>query len=326
MSVRSSINSSLMTVDSLTIDFWDDEQWVNVVEDVSFAINPGETLGLAGESGCGKSTTAGALMGYLRWGSRIRRGEVWWKGKDLLKEKDRILSKIRGAEISMVPQNPSMALTPTIRVGSQVKEVLRVHKKYHHNPNGRIYDLFKDVRLPSPDEISTRYPHQLSGGQQQRIAISMALSCDPELLILDEPTTDLDVTTEAQILNLLIQLQSEHGMAMLYVTHNLGVLAQITTRAAIMYAGKLVEVAPTEEIFNHPYHPYTRGLIESVPRIDAPIRSEKRLRGFLRREELPPGCRFAPRCEDAIPECFKIPVELVEVKPGHWVSCHKDEN
>ena len=318
----SSNMSPIMAVDSLTIDFWDDFEWVNVVEDVSFTIESGETLGLAGESGCGKSTTASALMGYLRWGSKIQSGVVNWKGEDILKKDEKRLSKIRGTQISMVPQNPSMALTPTIRVGNQVKEILRIHQKYTQNTRDRIVDLFRDVRLPNPDEISSRFPHQLSGGQQQRIAIAMALSCDPELLILDEPTTDLDVTTEAQILNLLIQLQAEYGLAMLYVTHNLGVLAQITNRAAIMYAGKLVEVASTEEIFNKPIHPYTRGLIESVPRIDLPVRTDKRLKGFLRREELPKGCRFAPRCEEVTPECFSIPVELVEVKPDHWVSCH----
>jgi peptide/nickel transport system ATP-binding protein len=214
-----------------------------------------------------------------------------------------------------------MALTPTMQVGSQLREVLTIHRKYQDRLDKRILELFEDVRLPNPKEIKERYPHQLSGGQQQRIAIAMALSCDPELLLLDEPTTDLDVTTQAQILHLLVQLRSEHGMAMLYVTHNLGVLAQISDRAAIMYAGKLVEIASTDEIFKNPCHPYTRGLIASVPRIDTPTRTEQKLRGFLRRSELPPGCRFAPRCDESQSICFEEPVSLIEVLPGHYVAC-----
>ena len=312
----------IIDVKSLTIDFRDELRWVNIVENVTLLIYPGETLGLAGESGCGKSTTAGAMMAYLRLGSRIRTGEIVFKGQDILKLTEHQLCQIRGNAISMVPQNPSMSLTPTIRVGDQLKEVLSVHHNTNGNLEERIIELFEYVELPNPKEIARRYPHQLSGGQLQRIVIAMALSCNPDLLILDEPTTDLDVTTQAQILNLLINLQAKYGMAMLYVTHNLGVLAQISDRAAIMYAGKLVEVAPTIEIFERPYHPYTRGLIESVPRIDKPSRSQKRLTGFLKREILPPGCRFAPRCEESTPRCFDEPVELVEVASGHWVACH----
>lgn len=311
----------LIDVRSLTADFWDDEKWVNIVDDVSLQIQPGETVGLAGESGCGKTTVASALMAYMRFGTRIRSGEVIFHGKDVLKSDEKALQKLRGDAIAMVPQNPSMALTPTIRVGAQLREVLSIHHKYQDVAEKRILELLEDVRLPNPREIVDRYPHELSGGQLQRIAIAMALSCNPELLLLDEPTTDLDVTTQAQILALLVQLRAEHGMAMLYVTHNLGVLAQITERAAIMYAGRLVEVASTQEIFENPCHPYTRGLIASVPRIDMPTRTERKLPGFLRRSELPPGCRFAPRCADAQTLCFDEPAPLLEVKPGHFVAC-----
>ena len=320
--IASNLNGiPLADVRLLTSDFWDEVEWVNIVEQVSFSIFPGETVGLAGESGCGKTTTASALMAYMRWGTRIRSGEVIFHDKDILKLTEKQLCGLRGNEIAMVPQNPSMALTPTMQVGSQLREVLTIHHKYQDRIDKRIIELLEDVRLPNPKEIEERYPHQLSGGQLQRIAIAMALSCNPELLLLDEPTTDLDVTTQAQILNLLVQLRREHGMAMLYVTHNLGVLAQITDRAAIMYAGKLVEIASTEEIFTNPCHPYTRGLIASVPRIDVPTRSEQKLRGFLRRSELPPGCRFAPRCDESQSICFEEPVDLMEVLPGHFVAC-----
>jgi len=327
--MNASLNSNgepLIRISNLSMDFWDETEWVNIVEDISFYIQEGETLGLAGESGCGKSTIAGALMGYLRWGSRFRNGEVIYKGSNILELSEHQLCNVRGDAISIVPQNPSQALTPTIRVGNQLKEVIFVHRKNTGNFDDRIYSLLRSVGLPNPEEIARRYPHQLSGGQQQRIAIAMALSCNPELLLLDEPTTDLDVTTQAQILNLLIELQADRGMAMLYVTHNLGVLAQITDRAAIMYAGRLVEISSTNEIYENPFHPYTRGLIESVPDIDIPERSDHRLKGFLRRDNLPQGCRFAPRCEEVKSECYDEPVELVEISTGHWVACHCIDN
>lgn len=318
-----SSNGPLLSVRSLSIDFWDEEAWVNIVNRVSFSIQPGETLGLAGESGCGKTTTACAVMAYTRPRSRIREGEVVFQERDLLKLQDRDLRRIRGADIAMVAQNPATALSPAIRVGAQVREVLDVHQRYQGGGRAerRILELFEDVRLPEPAEIARRYPHQLSGGQQQRVAIAMALACDPTLLLLDEPTSDLDVTTQAQLLNLLMQLQAEHGMAVMYVTHNLGVLAQISDRLAVMYAGELVEVAPTKEVYENPYHPYTMGLIAAVPRISAPMSLKTRLRGFLQRDQLPVGCRFAPRCDYASPECFEEPQVLVEASPNHWVAC-----
>jgi peptide/nickel transport system ATP-binding protein len=313
----------LIQAQSLVMDFWDEVDWVNIVNRASFSIQPGETLGLAGESGCGKTTVAGALMAYTRYGTRIREGQVLYGGHDLLTMSDRELCRIRGVEISMVPQNPGMALTPTMRVGDQVCEVLRVHGRSPGREKQRMLELFEHVQLPNPEEIFRRYPHQLSGGQQQRIVIALALSCKPQLVLLDEPTTDLDVTTQAQILELLKQLQAEHGMAMLYVTHNLGVLAQVTGNVAVMYAGELVELAPTREIYGVPLHPYTQGLIAAVPQIEASERSRVRLQGILRREVLPAGCRFAPRCQYAVPLCFQQPQILVEITPGHQVACHR---
>jgi peptide/nickel transport system ATP-binding protein len=311
------------SVEGLTVDFWDDKAWVNVVNQVFFCIYPGETLGLAGESGCGKTTTAYAVLGYRRPGSRFREGKVLFEGRDLLSLKERELQPIRGAKISLVPQNPATALTPSMRVGRQMIETLEAHAACsgHSEAEERTLDLFTEVGLPRPRAILERYPHQLSGGQQQRVILAIALACNPTLLVLDEPTTGLDVTTQARILRLLTRLQAQHGMAMLYVSHNLGVLAQICNRLAIMYAGELVEVAPTVELFRDPRHPYTRGLIAAVPRVGARTEPKVLLRGLLRRDELPPGCRFAPRCDYAEPECSSLQQSLANIASDHQVGC-----
>ncbi|MBI3243143.1 MAG: ABC transporter ATP-binding protein [Chloroflexi bacterium] len=309
-------------VQSLTVDFYDQHGWANVVNRVSFSIRPGETLGLAGESGCGKSTTAYSLFGYRRPGSRIREGNIQFEGRNLLGLNTRELQSIRGVKICLVPQNPASSLTPSLRVGHQIVETLEAHHVCAgREAEERTIELFARIGLPQPQAIAKRYPHQLSGGQQQRVVIAMALACNPKLLVLDEPTTALDVTTQALILKLLIRLKTEYGMSMLYVTHNLGVLAQICDRVAVMYAGELVEVASTAELFHNPRHPYTRGLIAAVPRVSAPNENQRRLRGLLRREELPPGCRFAPRCHYAQSECFAHPQLLEDVRDDHQAAC-----
>ncbi|MBA2641475.1 MAG: ABC transporter ATP-binding protein [Actinobacteria bacterium] len=318
----SSPAESVVEVDELTVDFWERDHWVNVVNKVSFSIEPGETLGLVGESGCGKSTTAFSLFGYRRPGSRVRSGAIRFDGRDLLRLKERELRSIRGARICLVPQNPAGSLTPSMRVGTQLVETLKAHRaSTWRKAEKRAVELFAQVGLPEPGEIAERYPYELSGGQQQRVVMAMALACSPSLLVLDEPTTALDVTTQARILKLLFRLQGEHGMSMLYVTHNLGVVAQICDRVAVMYAGELVEIAPTVELFENPRHPYTRGLIAAVPRISAPTGGDATLRGLLRREELPDGCRFAPRCAYAQTDCFTNPQSLAPVAKDHRVAC-----
>jgi len=318
----SSQAASVVEVYDLTVDFWDRDHWVNVVNKVSFSIEPGETLGLVGESGCGKSTTAYSLFGYRRPGSRVRSGAIRFDGRDLLRLKERELKSIRGANICLVPQNPAGSLTPSMRVGTQVVETLKAHRaSAGRKAEKRTVELFAQVGLPEPGAIADRYPYELSGGQQQRVVMAMALACSPSLLVLDEPTTALDVTTQARILKLLSRLQGEHGMSMLYVTHNLGVVAQICDRVAVMYAGELVEIAPTVELFENPRHPYTRGLIAAVPRIGAPPGGEATLQGLLRREELPEGCRFAPRCGYAQTECFTRPQSLATAAKDHRVAC-----
>jgi oligopeptide/dipeptide ABC transporter ATP-binding protein len=313
---------AVIRVDGLTIDFLDRGEWTNVVDRVSFEVYAGEALGLVGESGSGKSTTAYSLFGYRRPVSRFRAGSVQFDGRDLLTLRERELRPIRGRTIALVPQNPASSLTPSIRVGSQIVETLRAHGICGSRAaRERTVELLGQVGLPRPKLLAERYPHELSGGQQQRAVIALALACSPKLLVLDEPTTALDVTTQARILRLLARLQAELGMSMLYVTHNLGVVAQLCDRVAVMYAGELVEVAPTAELFRTPRHPYTRGLIAAVPRLHARIEEQGRLRGLLRRRELPPGCRFAPRCTYARPECFERPQVLSDVAVDHRVAC-----
>ncbi len=310
-----------LQVEDLRVDVSVGDGWSPVLDDVSFAIRPGEVLGLAGESGCGKSTTAYALLGYARPGSRIGAGRVLFDGEDLLKLRSSALRRVRGARIALVPQNPATSLTPSIRIGNQIAETLVAHGTARRTAISRSRDLLADVGLPSPDTIGRRYPHELSGGQQQRVVIAMAVACRPPFLVLDEPTTALDVTTQAHVLALLQRLQKEHGMGMLYVSHNLGVLAQMCDRIGVMYAGRIVEVAPTADLLHNPRHPYTRGLIAAVPSLDTPVTGGFRLRGLLKRDELPPGCRFAPRCDFARERCFVDPQSLDDPGDGHPVAC-----
>jgi len=311
-----------LSVEDLRVDVSTGDGWSAVLNDVSFSIGPGEVLGLAGESGCGKSTTAYALLGYARPGSRIGAGRVMFDGVDILTLRAPRLRHIRGSGIALVPQNPATSLTPSIRIESQIAETLIAHGAV---PRGRAIsrsrDLLAEVGLPDPTTIGRRYPHELSGGQQQRVVIAIAVACRPPFVILDEPTTALDVTTQALVLALLKSLQREHGMGMLYVSHNLGVLAQMCDRIGVMYAGRLVEVAPTGSLLANPRHPYTRGLIAAVPSLEAPTTGGVQLRGLLKRDELPAGCPFAPRCDFARPACFADRQLLEDPGDGHPVAC-----
>ena len=302
------------------------ESWLQVLQGVSLDIARGEVVGLVGESGCGKSTLALLLLGFRHPDARLDDGRAMFEDVDLLGLGREALDRIRGRRIALVPQDPTTALNPSMRVGDQVAEVLRVHGGLTSvaDTTARIVEGFGRVGLPAPSAIAKRYPHQLSGGQQQRVIIAMALACNPSLVVLDEPTTGLDVTTQDQILRLLVDLRSRLGMAMLYVTHDLGVVAQIADRVSVMYAGHLIETAPTERIFHQPRHPYTRGLIASVPRIE-PERARARhpLRGLLRRSELPPGCPFEPRCDFAERSCAEAAQVLEEVTPSHLTACQR---
>ena len=317
-------NTPLLKADGVSIDYWNEDRWINVVNRISFVIDFGESVGLVGESGCGKTTLLYSLLGYARPNSQIREGSVIFNKLDLLKIPPNDLRGIRGNLIGIVPQNPTTALSPGMRIGEQLSETLDTH---HWSSRGmdikaRVLNLLRLVSLPEPEKTYRKYPHQLSGGQQQRVVVAMAIACDPKLVLLDEPTTGLDVTTQAQILDLLMALRSETGMAMMYVTHNLGVVAQICDRIGVMYAGNLVEVAPRHTLFHNCRHPYTQGLIAAVPRISTPsYRQTLLLKGLLHRSELPPGCPFAPRCDYVQDRCVEEPQKLTSIEDGHQVAC-----
>ena len=318
------MTAPLLQVDGLTVAYRRGEGWVRVVEDVSFSIGAGEVLGLVGESGCGKSTVALQLLGYRHPGLRVEAGRVTLHDQNLmgqtLTDLPRAeLDRLRGRHISFVPQNPTTALNPGIRVGAQVGEGLRAHGKAADTDPGALFAL---VGLPDDQAFRRRYPHQLSGGQQQRVCIAMALACGPDLVVLDEPTTGLDVTTQAQILALLADLRARLGMSMLYVTHDLTLLSQLADRVGVMYAGRLVEIAATGPLFRTPRHPYTKGLIASIPQAPGNAGFGARpLRGLLQRAALPPGCPFTPRCDHARPGCAETVQRLTPEGAAHQTAC-----
>jgi peptide/nickel transport system ATP-binding protein len=316
----------LLRAVDLEVSYRQQEGWLKVLHRVNFTIRRGETFGLVGESGCGKSTVALQLLGYRHPNSRVEGGHIEFGGRDLLELRRRELDRIRGDRISFVPQNPTTALNPGMKVGDQVTEILLLHKRFAGREPAlkHVVELFGLVGLPTPQALVARYPHQLSGGQQQRVCIAMALACDPDLVVLDEPTTGLDVTTQEQIVELLTDLRRRINLSMLYVTHDLGLLSQIADRVGVMYAGHMVEIAPVAELFHQPRHPYTRGLIGSIPRIDRPDEPAARpLRGLLRRDELPVGCPFQPRCDFAEASCAVNHQTLDRVAPGHEVACQR---
>jgi peptide/nickel transport system ATP-binding protein len=312
--------TKLIEVRNLGIAYGGEGGWIDVVEGVSFDIARGETFGLVGESGCGKSTVAYRLLGYGVGNSRVRTGQVLFEGTDLLKLHSRSLSRLRGNRIALIPQNLTTALSPGMRVGSQIREMIMTHRALPKDMTmeSRIVQLFALVGLP---DVSRRRPHELLGGQQQRVAIAMAVACNPDLLVLDEPTTGLDVTTQRQIIQLLQDLRSRIGMAMLYVTHDLALLAQIADRVGVMYAGQLVEVARCETLLAKPAHPYSRGLIASIPTMKHSTAGARGLRGVLRRDQIPAGCKFEPRCDFATAECRSTAQSLSSIGETQSVAC-----
>ena len=315
-------------VRDLSLSYRDGEEWLEALREVSLEVAEGEVFGLVGESGCGKSSLALTLLGYRHPRAKVASGEIRVEGRNLLALPPDALAAIRGRRISFVPQNPTTALNPARRIGDLMIELLMKHGTAASGETARrrARELLAQVGLPEPERMLKRYPHQLSGGQQQRVCIAMALGSDPALVVLDEPTTGLDVTTQEQIIELLATLRRRLHMTMVYVTHDLAVLAQIADRVGVMYAGRMVEVAPVDTLFREPRHPYTRGLIASVPRLDEDndgVPFAAPLRGLLRRGELGTGCAFAPRCDYAEPACEARAPPLEPVDDGHDVACFR---
>lgn len=313
----------LLSVRGLRTHFRSKGRTVEAVNGVSFEIGESEILGLIGESGCGKSATCRSLMRLIEPPGEIVAGQVLFKGQDVLTMEREQVRKLRGSEISMVFQEPTSALNPVLKIGKQIGEPLRVHEGYSKAAaRDRAIELMELVGIPSPELRVDDYPHEFSGGMAQRAVIAMALACEPELLIADEPTTNLDVTIEAQILELLEELKEDLNMSVLMVTHDLGVAANVCDRIAVMYAGRIVEYGHVEDIFTDPRHPYTRGLLESLPDIN--IRQEElfSIPGEVPDlSSLPPGCNYADRCTYATAECRDVDPRLKEVSADRFSAC-----
>jgi oligopeptide/dipeptide ABC transporter ATP-binding protein len=312
----------LLEIRNLKLDFISGDAALRAVDDVSLTINAGETVCLVGESGCGKSVTALSIAQLVPAPpARYVGGDILLQGRDTLTMAPAELRAIRGGVVSYVFQEPGASLNPVIRVGKQIKESLRLHRP-DRATDAEVVRLLRLVHIPEPESRLKDYPFQLSGGMQQRVMIAMALASEPKLLVADEPTTALDVTIQAQILELLRDLRHQFRMAILLITHNLGIVGDIAGRVAVMYAGQIVELAPARELLQRPLHPYTRALIASVPKLSGGAKRLSAIPGNVPRiGDFPPGCRFAPRCSSARPECTKSVPVLAEVEPGRWVRC-----
>jgi peptide/nickel transport system ATP-binding protein len=320
---------ALLEVNDLHTSFRTDDGMVRAVEGVSFSVEKGQTLGIVGESGCGKSVTCLTIMGLNPKRNTISTGEALWKGKNLLTARSRALREIRGNEISMIFQDPMTSLNPVHSIGKQLIEAVQLHRDLStRQARSRALELLKAVGIPKAEARLDDYPHQFSGGMRQRVMIAMALINDPDLLIADEPTTALDVTTQAQILTLMKRLQEEFGSAILIITHDLGVVAETADDVLVMYAANVVEQAPVEELFNRPQHPYTWGLMGSLPRLEVDMERLTQIPGQPPSLLRPPaGCRFHPRCPHVMEICKTTVPELAESPSGpeHLQRCHLDQ-
>ncbi|MBM6682450.1 oligopeptide/dipeptide ABC transporter ATP-binding protein [Collinsella intestinalis] len=318
------MSDTLLEVKGLATEFKHGKKnWISAVSDVSFEVRPGEIVGLVGESGCGKSVTSLSVMRLHRKDTTRISGDIIFEGEHLLELSDHDMQAIRGNEISMIFQEPMSALDPIMRIGDQLAEALTLHtdlsKKEVHE---RSVEVLRQVGIPEPEMTLRNYPHELSGGMCQRVMIAMAMSCEPRLLIADEPTTALDVTIQAQILALMEKIRRENNTGILLITHDLGVVAETCSRVIVMYAGHVVEEAPVDELFKHPQHPYTQGLIASVPRLGERLRRLPSIPGSVPDlAAMPDGCRFAPRCRYAQERCRCNDPVPHEVSPDHTSAC-----
>ena len=318
------MSESLISINDLKTYYFTVEGAVKAVDRVNLKIGKEETLGLVGESGCGKSTVALSIMRLVREPGKIVEGEIWFDGEDLLRKSEGDMRKIRGADISIIFQNPMSSMNPVFTVGSQIAEAVRLHQNVQKREiNEKVAEILGKVGIPNPSERMKDYPHEYSGGMAQRAMIAMALSCSPKLLIADEPTTNLDVTIQAQILEIMKELKKDFGASILLIGHDLGVISELSDKIAVMYAGKVVEYSDLTEIFQKAKHPYTQALLKSIPRLDVKTKRLRIIPGTVPRLINPPsGCRFHPRCEHAMKICSEQEPQLTEVGQEHMVACH----
>ena len=314
--------TSLLDVQDLTTVFEIGGRSLRAVDTVSFTVRRGETVGLVGESGSGKSVTAASIMGLVQPPGRVAGGRVLFDGADLLQLSEREKRRIRGARLALILQEPSSALNPVFTIGDQLAEAMTVHGARRRDANARALELLRAVRIPDAERRLGEYPHQLSGGLQQRVLVAMALACRPSLVIADEPTTALDATVQAQILDLLREMRSVFGLSLLLITHDLGVLASMADRVAVMYAGRIVEQGTVRDVFHAPAHPYTRGLLKSLPASGAGRRLQAIDGSVPRLDALPAGCAFAPRCPERLDACAIQPPNAVTLGPDREVRCY----
>ncbi len=315
--------SMLLEVKNLKTEFKMKKGTVKAVNDISFNCEKGEILAIVGESGSGKSVTSLSIMQLLAGNARVAEGEILFKGEDLLQKPQHAMREIRGNQISMIFQEPMTSLNPVLRIGEQLTESIILHMQLSKKEAmARAIEMLELVGIPSPTQRVKDYPHQMSGGMRQRVMIAMALACNPELLIADEPTTALDVTIQAQILDIIYRLRQKLGMAVLLITHDLGVVAEAADRVVVMYCGKIVEEAGVEELFDHPLHPYTKGLLASIPRADEDREKLYMIEGMVPNPmNMPEGCAFSERCECCMAIC-KTQEPITREKNGRKVRCH----
>ncbi|MCR8723900.1 ABC transporter ATP-binding protein [Frigidibacter sp. ROC022] len=313
----------ILSVTGLEIEF---AGGLRAVRGVDFSVRQGEVLGLVGESGCGKSVTCLSLLGLLPANGRVVEGSAMFDGQDLLSLDEKRLNRVRGRQIAYISQNSTQALNPILTIGRQIAETMMTHQGLDlSEARRRAVELLDRVGVPQPSKRLRAFPHQFSGGMNQRVMIAMALACDPAIVIADEPTTALDVTIQAQILELLAEIARERGTSVVMITHDLGIVAEMADRVAVMYAGRLVESGEVTDVFHNPRHPYTRGLLASRPRIDRRIETLTTIEGQVPSlREMPPGCPFSPRCEGAEPRCANMPGHT-ELDRGHRYACWNPE-
>ncbi|KXG44216.1 ABC transporter ATP-binding protein [Tepidibacillus infernus] len=317
----------LLQVKQLITNFYTEDGVFSAVNDVSFSLKPGETLGIVGESGSGKSVTSLSIMGLIPKSNGKVEGSILYNGKELTNLSEKQMRKLRGNEIAMIFQEPMTSLNPVFTIGNQMVESIRLHTSLSKKEaKKKAIDMLKRVGIPRAEEIMNEYPHQLSGGMRQRVMIAMAMSCTPSILIADEPTTALDVTIQAQILDLMRNLKKDSNTSILLITHDLGVVAEMCDRVIVMYAGKIVEEADVRTIFHHPNHPYTKGLIQSTPQLKETKQRLYSIPGNVPSiKEMPSGCTFAPRCEYATDQCLHQVPELKDVGTNHKSRCWLNE-